>query len=79
MKVRSISDYRRWVKMQMAAQDLSQADLAERVGVTQPRISDSIYGKPKGLSCMKSIIKELGGSDEDFTEFLSSIDERKVC
>ena len=68
--IKSYRDFEKWVKIEMIRQELTQRQLAERMGIAYPRISEALQGRKTGLSYIIPLIEELGGNVEDFREFL---------
>lgn len=72
-KVRTLIEFRWWVKIQLLYKEISQRELGRRIGIPQARISEAIHGKRPGIKHIIPIIEALGGNKEDFNEFLKSI------
>ncbi|MEY8355225.1 hypothetical protein AALB39_17970 [Lachnospiraceae bacterium 54-53] len=72
-KVSTVNEFRQWVKIQLVYKDISQNELARRMGIPNARISEATHGKPSGARHIIPIIKELGGNEEDFKEFLNAM------
>lgn len=72
-KIYTLEEFRRWVKIQLVKKEISQNELARRMGIPQARISEATHGKPSGDKHILSIIQELDGDVEDFKEFLKAI------
>lgn len=68
--IKSYRDFEKWVKIEMIRQELTQRQLAERMGIAYPRISEALHGRKTGLLYVIPLIEELGGKVEDFREFL---------
>lgn len=69
-KVRNLIEFRRWVKIRLVEEEISQNELARRMGIPHARISEATHGKKAGKKYIIPIIKQLGGNLEDFEEFL---------
>lgn len=72
-EITNITEFRRWVRMQVASQEISMAELARRMEIPQSRISEAIHGKSAGNKYILPIIRELGGVPEDFEELLKAV------
>lgn len=70
MKISTLEEFRQWVKIQLVYREMSQNELARKMGIPQARISEATHGKPSGNKHILSIIEELDGDKEDFKEFL---------
>lgn len=68
--VQTYKDLEKWVKIQMIKQEMTQRTLAERMGISYPRISEALHGKPSGKVFIIPIIEALGGDISEFQEFL---------
>lgn len=68
--IKSYRDFEKWVKIEMIRQELTQRQLAERMGIAYPRISEALHGRKTGLAYVIPLIEELGGNVKDFREFL---------
>lgn len=69
-RITSLVEFRRWVKVQVADREISQAELARQMQIPDSRISEALHGKQSGKKYIIPIIKRLGGNVEDFEEFL---------
>lgn len=72
-KVRNLDEFRRWVKVRLVEKEISQSEMARRMGIPQARVSEATHGKPDGKKHIVPIIKWLDGNLEDFEEFLKAI------
>ena len=72
-KITNTTEFRRWVKMQVASQEITMAELARQMDIPQTRISDAIHGRSTGNKFIIPIIRKLDGDDENFKEFLKAI------
>lgn len=72
-KVRNLAEFRRWVKIRMIEEDITQRELAEQMGTYHARISEAINGKPSGRPFVVPLIEALDGNKRDFEEFLKAI------
>ncbi len=72
-QIRDFPNFRRWVKIRLAEEGMTQKQLANRMGVVRPRITEATFGKPSGKKYVEPIIRELGGNKEDFKELLKAI------
>lgn len=70
-KITNTAEFRRWVRMQVASREISMAELARQMNIPQSRISEAIHGKSS--TYILPIIETLGGSPEDFKEFLKAV------
>ena len=69
----NLQEFRRWVKIRLAEEEISQNELAKRMGIPHARISEATHGKPAGKKYVVPIIEKLGGKAEDFEELLKVI------
>lgn len=69
-EIATMHDFRRWVKTQLAYQDIDQKRLSEKMQIPPPRISEAIYGKVGGHKFIVPIIEAIGGNVEDFKAIL---------
>lgn len=72
-EVRNYSEFKRWVRIRLAEEEISQNELARQLGVPHARISEATHGKRSGNKYITPIIKKLGGDLKDFEEFLKTI------
>ncbi len=72
-KIRNLAEFRRWVKIRLAEEEISQNELARQMEIPHARISEATHGKPPGRKHIIPIIKKLGGKLEDFEVFLKII------
>lgn len=72
-KIRNLAEFRRWVKIRLAEEEISQNELARQMMIPHARISEATHGKPAGRRHIVSIIEKLGGKLEDFEDFLKAI------
>lgn len=70
IKINNSSDFRRWVKIQMAYMEITQRQLAKKMGIAYPRICEAIHDKPSGKKYIIPLIEELGGDIDNFKEIL---------
>lgn len=70
MVINSVTDFRRWAKVNLLMRDMTAAQLAHKMQTHQPRISEALHGKPQGKKFTVAIIEELGGNVEDFKAIL---------
>lgn len=66
MVISTVTDFRRWVKMNLGAQEMTQASLARKMDIQIPRISEALHGKPQGKKFTVAIIEDV----EDFKAIL---------
>lgn len=71
--ITNTAEFRCWVKMQVVRREISMAELARQMNIPQARISEAIHGKSSGNKYILPIIETLGGSPEDFEEFLKAV------
>lgn len=71
-KVKNLTEFRRWVKIRLVEEEISQNELAKQMGIPHARISEATHGKPTGKKHIVPIIEKLGGKLEDFEEFLKA-------
>ncbi len=71
--IRDVNEFRLWVKIQLVKQEISQNELARRMGIPGARISEATHGKQPGNKYIIPIIEKLGGDVGDFEEFLKAI------
>lgn len=69
----NLQEFRRWVKIRLVEEEISQNELAKQMGIPHARISEATHGKPTGRKYVIPIIEKLGGKAEDFEEFLKDI------
>lgn len=69
-EISTVEEFRQWVKIQLVYKEISQNELARRMGIPQARISEATHGKQSGNKYIAAIIQELGGNAEDFKAFL---------
>ena len=72
-KITSIAEFRRWVRIQVAGQEMSQAELARQMQIPATWISEALHGRMSGRKCIIATIEKLGGNVEDFEELLKVI------
>lgn len=72
-KITNVAEFRRWVRIQVAGQELSQAELARQMQIPDTRVCDAVHGRSTGRKYIIPIIEKLGGNVEDFEEFLKAI------
>lgn len=72
-KITNTAEFRRWVRTQVVSREISMAELARQMNIPQSRISEAIHGKSSGNKYILPIIETLGGSPEDFEEFLKAV------
>ncbi len=72
-KVKTLNEFRLWVKIRLVEEEISQNELAKQMGIPHARISEATHGKPTGRKYVIPIIERLGGKAEDFEEFLKAI------
>jgi len=77
-KIRNYAEFRRWVKIRLVEEEISQRELARRMGIPHARISEATHGKPTGCRYIIPVIENLDGDLKDFQEFFKMIDKRKV-
>lgn len=70
-KIRNLTEFRRWVKIQLINREISQNELARQMNIPQARISEATHGKQPGHKYIIPIIEELGGDIEEFEDFLN--------
>lgn len=68
--IKSYREFEKWVKIEMIRQELTQRQLAEKMGIAYPRISEALHGRKTGIAYVIPLIEELGGNMEEFKEFL---------
>ena len=68
--IKTIDDFRRWARSQMALQDVTYRELAKRMGISYTRISEALHGKPTGKKHIIPLIMELGGNPNDFKKVI---------
>lgn len=72
-QIRDFRGFRRWVKIRLAEEEMTQKQLAEEMGIYRQRVNEATLGKPSGKKYVEPIIRELGGNKEDFKELLKAI------
>lgn len=72
-RIGNLAEFRRWVKIRLVEEEISQNELARQMGIPHARISEATHGKPSGNKYILPIIEELDGNVEDFKEFLKAI------
>ena len=68
--IKNTNDFRRWVRVRMAYLDITQRQLADKMGIAYPRICEAIQGKPTGKKYIVPLIEELGGNVDSFEAIL---------
>ena len=71
--IRDVNEFRLWVKIQLVKQEITQNELARRMGIPGARISEATHGKQPRNKYIIPIIEKLGGDVGDFEEFLKAI------
>lgn len=71
-KIRNLAEFRRWVKIRLVEEEISQNELAKQMGIPHARISEATHGKKTGKKYIIPIIERLGGDLKDFEEFLKA-------
>lgn len=71
-EIRNLAEFRRWVKIRLVEEEISQNELARRMGIPHARISEATHGKPSGKKYVTQIIEFLGGDLKDFEQFLKA-------
>lgn len=71
-KIRDFPGFRLWVQIRLLEEGMTQKQLAKRMGVVRPRITEATFGKQSGRKYVEPIIRELGGDTEDFRELLKA-------
>lgn len=71
--IRTLEEFRKWVRVQLALKEMTQKSFAREIRVPDTRISEAIHGKPSGDRYVLSIINGLDGNVEDFKEFLKAV------
>lgn len=66
IRIETLADFRRWVRVQMAYRDTNSAKLAKQMGIPYPRISEALHGKRHGKKFVVPLIEILGGDVDDF-------------
>lgn len=69
-KIQTREDFRKWARVRMAEQDISQRALAKKLNCPQPRLSEALHGKPSGRKYVEPLIRALGGDPADFREVI---------
>lgn len=72
-KITNTAEFRRWVKVQVAGREMSQAELARQMQIPNTRISEALHGRRSGKKYIVPIIEQLGGDVEAFEEFLKIV------
>lgn len=72
-KVTDLTEFRKWVKIRLVEEEISQRELAKQMGIPHARISEATHGKPSGKKYIAPIIKELGGDLKDFEQLLKAV------
>lgn len=70
MEINTITDFRRWVKMNLGMREMTQASLAKKMKIQKTRICEALYDKPQGQRYKVLLIEEFGGNVEDFKAIL---------
>lgn len=65
-EVKTIGEFKHWVQVQLAIKQTSQKEIAERMQVAYPRISEAVNGRKTGRKHIVPLIEQLGGNIEDF-------------
>ena len=77
-KIRNLAEFKRWVKIRLVEEEISQRELAKRMGIPHARISEATHGKKTGYKYIVPVIEHLGGDLKDFKGFLKMIDEERT-
>ncbi|MCD7812107.1 MAG: hypothetical protein LUG91_09730 [Ruminococcus sp.] len=72
-KIRNLAEFRRWVKIRLVEEEISQNELAKQMQIPHARISEATHGKPSGTKYIIPIIEKLDGDVDDFKDFLKSV------
>lgn len=72
VKVKNLAEFRRWVKIRLVEEEISQRELARKMNIPHARISEATQGKQQGNKFIIPIIENLDGDLENFQEFLKT-------
>lgn len=72
-EVKTLLEFRQWVKIQLVYKEISQNELARQMNIPHARISEATHGKQQGKKFIVPIIEELGGNIKDFKNFLKAV------
>lgn len=65
-EIKNMEDFRYWVQVRLAVKRTSQKEVAQKMQIAYPRISEAVNGHPSGRKYIAPLIEELGGNVEDF-------------
>jgi len=77
-KIKNLAEFRRWVKVRLVEEEISQRELAKKMCIPHARISEAIHGKQTGNKYIIPVIESLGGDLKDFQEFLNTVEKEKT-
>lgn len=72
-KIKNCAEFRMWVKIRLVEEEISQRELAKKMGIPHARISEATHGKQPGNKYIVPIIENLDGDLKNFQEFFKSI------
>jgi len=72
-KIKNCAEFRKWVKIRLVEEEISQRELARKMGIPHARISEAIHGKQQGNKYIIPVIETLEGDLEDFQEFFKTV------
>jgi len=70
-KISNCAEFRRWVKIRLVEEEISQRELARKMGIPHARICEATHGKRPGNKYIIPIIENLDGDLKNFQEFLN--------
>lgn len=76
--IRNYAEFRRWVKIRLVEKEISQRELAKKMGIPHARISEATHGKRTGYKYIIPVIENLDGDIKDFQEFLTTVNKEKM-
>jgi len=75
-KIKNLTEFRKWVKIRLVEEEISQRELARKMGIPHTRISEATHGKESGKKYIIPVIENLDGDLKDFQEFFMIIKKR---
>ena len=74
-KIKNYAEFRKWVKIRLVEEEISQRELARKMGIPHARISEATHGKQQGNKYIIPVIENLDGDLKDFQEFFKTINK----
>lgn len=67
---RAIEKYRRWYKTAKATHDINDEQIAKKIGISQPAISQKMNGGTISLRDALIIFREMNATDEEILKLM---------